>query len=51
MSMFTILLNRGRPRAHHHDPIGQLHRFVDVVRHEDDRLALRLPDAQTVRRA
>ena len=44
--MVTICWIVGRARAHHHHPIGELHRFVDIVRDEDDRLALRLPDAQ-----
>ncbi len=39
-------LDSRRPRAHHDHAIGKLHGFVDIVRDEDDRLALRLPDAQ-----
>ena len=39
-------LDPRRPRAHDDHPIGQLHGFIDVVGHEDDRLALRFPDAQ-----
>ena len=32
-------LNRGRPPAHDHHAVGQLHRLVDVVRDEQHRLA------------
>src|SRR5437763_2164241 len=35
-----------RPCAQHHHPIGELHRLVDVVRDEQNRLPLRLPDPQ-----
>ena len=38
------LLDRSRAGAHHHDAIGQLHSFIDVVRHKDNGLALRFPD-------
>ena len=44
--MLTICLNGGRAGAHDHDPVGKLHRFVDIVGHKDNRLALGLPDAQ-----
>ena len=40
------LLDGGGAGAHDHDPIGELHRLVDIVRDEDDGLSLRLPDAQ-----
>src|SRR5882757_982663 len=33
---------------HDHDAVGQQHRFRDAVCHEDDRLAVRLPDAKQV---
>src|SRR5712691_7652141 len=35
-----------RPLRHDDDAIGELHRFFDVVRDEENRLLLRLPDAQ-----
>src|SRR5688500_1603218 len=35
-----------RPRRHHHDAIGQLHRLFDVVRDEENGLPLGLPYAQ-----
>ena len=39
-------LDPRRPRAHHDHAVGELHGFVDVMRHEDDRLPFRLPDPQ-----
>ena len=46
MSIFTISLDDGGPRAHDHDPIRQLDGLVDIVGHKNNGLALRLPDAQ-----
>src|SRR6185437_1915145 len=40
------LLNRRRTSAHDNHPVRELNRFVDIVGHKDDRLALRLPDAK-----
>ena len=44
--MFTICLNRGRASAHDDHAVGELDGFVDIMGHEDDGLALGLPDAK-----
>ncbi len=41
-----VQTNPARARAEHHNPVGQVNRFLDGVRHHDHRLAPRLPDAQ-----
>ena len=41
MSMSTTRRMRARPRAHDHDAVGELHRLLDVVRDEEDRLLAR----------
>src|SRR5215510_302911 len=35
-----------RPRSHDENAIGEERRLADTVRYEDDRLTIRLPDAQ-----
>ena len=42
-------LDAAGPRAHHHDPIGQVHRLVDLVRDEQHCLARARPDLEELR--
>ena len=42
-------LDGRRTLAHHQHAVGELHGFLDVVRHEEDGLAFALPDAREVR--
>src|SRR5262245_18120073 len=41
--------DRGRPLAHDHDAVGELHGLIDVVGDEENRLPLLLPDPDEVR--
>src|SRR5262249_11312534 len=40
------LADPGWPGRHHDHAVGKLHGFLDIVRDEQDRFALGLPDAQ-----